>query len=307
MKVSFVIPCYKSENTIEEVINEISEVMSLRKNYRYEIIAVNDSSPDNVIFVLEKLAKENKNLKIIDLAINTGKCNAVMAGYAYVTGDYVVNIDDDGQCDVRKLWNLIDMLNEGYDVIFAKYNIKKQSKFKNFGSSVNAMMSRYLLNKPKDIYCTNFSVFRRFVSEKIIEYKNPYSYLEGLILRVTKNIGNFEMEERVRFAGKGNFNFSRSLALFINGFTAFSVKPLRIATILGFLTAVVGFVFGIIVILNKLINPQVLLGYSSIMAVLLFLSGIIMIMLGMIGEYIGRIYICINNAPQYVIRKTYNI
>ena len=302
-KLSFVIPCYGSQDTIESVILELEQVMCERSDYSYEIICVNDGSPDNVLAVLRQLTQTHDKLIVVDLAQNMGKHAAVMAGYSLVTGDYVVVLDDDGQCPANELWRLYDALGDYYDIAMADYPVKKQSAFKNFGSSVNARMSEILLEKPKDVKFTNFCILRRYVVDEIKKYKNPYPNLDGLSLRTTKRITNVKMEERERIAGKGNFNFFRSISLWMNGFTAFSVKPLRISTILGVLTAAIGFIVGIIVVVRRLIYPEIPMGYSSLMAAILFIGGIIMIMLGLIGEYIGRIYICINNSPQYVIRE----
>lgn len=306
-KLSFVIPCYGSENTIEMVITEIEEVMKQRPEHSYEIIAVNDHSPDDVLAVLRKLVVSHDRLIVADLAQNMGKHAAVMAGYSLVTGDYVVGLDDDGQCPMNELWKLYDALGTEYDVAMAEYPVKKQSAFKNFGSKVNSWMSKVLLGKPKGVRFENFGITKRYIIDEILKYKNPYPYLEGLTLRTTKRITNVKMEERERFAGKGNFTFFRSLKLWVNGFTAFSVKPLRVSSFLGVITAAIGFIFGIIVGVRKILNPEILMGYSSTMAVLLFIGGMIMIMLGLIGEYIGRIYICINNSPQYVIREIFGI
>ncbi len=302
-KLSFVIPCYGSEGTIEMVIEEIKEVMRQRPEFDYEIIAVNDHSPDNVLSVLKRLVQTNDKLIVADLSQNMGKHSAVMAGYSLVTGDYVVGLDDDGQCPTNELWKLYDALGSDYDIAMAEYPVKKQSAFKNFGSRVNSWMSRILLGKPKNIRFENFGITKRYVIDEIIKYKNPYPNLEGLSLRTTKRIVNVRMEERERFAGKGNFTFFRSLKLWLNGFTAFSVKPLRISSILGVISAAFGFILGIVIAIRKIINPDILMGYSSLMAALLFIGGILMIMLGLIGEYIGRIYICINDSPQYVIRE----
>ena len=149
---------------------------------------------------------------------------------------------------------------------------------------------------------------KKYIADEIINYKNPYPYLEGLILRVTRNIKTVVMDERSRADDNTTgFTFRRSLSLFINGLTAFSVKPLRFAAVAGFLFAVIGFVYGIIIIVKKLIEPAVPMGYSSIMAVILFSTGLIMIILGLIGEYVGRIYMCINDSPQYVIKNTINL
>lgn len=307
MMISFVVPCYYSELTIRNVIAEISQVMSERSYINYEIIAVNDSSPDNVLMVLRELAQGNDRIKVINLAKNSGKHAAIMAGYSVIKGDIIINLDDDGQCPLDKLWDLIEPLNREYDIAIAKYPVKKQSAFKNFGSKINSIMARFLIGKPKDLYLSNFSAMKKFVVDEIIKYDKPYPYMDGLMIRTTSKICNVNMEERERSAGEGHYTFKKSLKLWLNGFTSFSVKPLRIATILGIAIAFVGFIFSLITIVRKIIYPQILMGYSSLMAMLLFVSGMIMMMLGMIGEYIGRIYICINNSPQYVIRKTINV
>ena len=306
-KLSFVIPCYGSEQTITFVIDEIMQWLRNYPDYDYEIIAINDCSPDGVYNVLLNMAKTMPKLKVIELAMNCGKHAAVMAGYKYVTGDVVVNLDDDGQCPVDKLDLLLCALADDNDVALARYPEKKQSAFKNFGSCVNELMARWLIKQPRELQISNFSVVRRLVIDEILRYKNPYPYLNGLLLRATSRIVNVEMEERERVAGTGNYTFRKSLSLWLNGFTAFSVKPLRLAAVIGFLTSLGGFVLAIYFVCRKLIYPEVPAGYSSLMAVQLFTGGVIMMCLGLIGEYVGRIYISINNSPQYVIRNKINI
>jgi undecaprenyl-phosphate 4-deoxy-4-formamido-L-arabinose transferase len=305
--ISFVIPCYNSELTIEGVTSEIQEAMLLRPTYNYEIICINDCSPDNVLSQLKMLVKEFNNITVIDLAKNSGKHAAVMAGYSVVAGDYIVNLDDDGQCPMDRLWDLIDELNKGYDFVTANYVKKKQSAFKNFGSWVNNIMSAFLLGKPKWLRFENFSAMRRFLLDTMLQYKNPYPYLEGLVLSATRNIGMVLMEERERTVGTGNFTFKKSFSLWLNGFTAFSVKPLRLASFLGLIISLIGFLSAIILVIRKIfIVPEMQMGYPSTIVIVLFIGGIIMAMLGLLGEYVGRIYISINNSPQYVIRKVYN-
>ena len=305
-KISFIIPCYGSEKTVGLVIKEIDEKVDEKKEYDYEVIAVNDHSPDNVWEVLKQIAEKNKNVKLINLAKNMNRPGALMAGMSKVTGDYIILMDDDGQCPMENLWELIKPLEEGHDVSIAKYPEYKQSKFKGFGTIVNRKMTEVIMEKPKGMAFTNFSAMKRYIVEEIKKYKNPYPYMTGLLLRTTSDIVNVEMEERERITGNTNFTFKKMLSLWINGFTAFSIKPLRISTIVGFITAAFGFIYGIFVIIHRLIVhiPQ---GYSSLMAVILFIGGVIMMMLGMIGEYLGRIYISINNSPQYVIKETVNI
>jgi len=307
MLFSFIIPCYGSEKSIPGVIGEIYDVMAQRKEYDFEIIAVNDKSPDNVYSVLKELTKHYDKLTVVDLSKNMGKHSAVMAGMSVSRGEFIVNLDDDGQCPMDRLWELYDACGEEYDIVMAHYPEKKQSAFKNFGSSVNSAVSHWLLDKPKELYFSNFGIVRRYVVDELLKYDNPYPYLEGLILRITRRITTVEMEERERSDGKkGHFTLKKSIDLFMNGFTAFSVKPLRVATLMGFLCSLAGFLYGIYIVVNKLVHPDVPIGYSSMMAVMIFIGGIIMLILGMIGEYVGRIYICINKSPQYVIREVYS-
>lgn len=305
-KISFIIPCYGSEKTVETVINEIVSTVS-SSNYDYEVIAVNDKSPDNVLEVLKKVAEQNEKVTVLSLAKNMNRPGALMAGMSICTGDYIVLMDDDGQCPMDRLWDLIKPLEEGHDVSIAKYPTYKQSAFKSMGTVVNRKMTEVIMEKPKDLSFTNFSAMKKYIVDEITKYKNPYPYMTGLLLRTTSDIVNVEMEERARIVGGTTFTFKKMLKLWINGFTAFSVKPLRISTIIGFFIALVGFVYGLYIVIHKLfVHTAVLQGYSSIMAVLLFLGGMIMVMLGLIGEYIGRIYICINDSPQYVIKEKFN-
>ncbi|WP_238858724.1 glycosyltransferase [Clostridium sp. YIM B02569] len=305
-KLSFVIPCYGSENTIKDVIEEI--ITTIGSKNKYEIICVNDCSPDNVLSVLKELAFSNNNIKVIDLAKNSGKHSAMMAGYRYCSGDVIINLDDDGQCPAYRLYELVEVLHNEYDVAMAHYGVKNQSAFKNFGSKFNDLTVDYLLDKPKDIQITNFSAFKKFVVDEIIRYENPYPYVEGLMLRTTLNIKNISMENRDRLEGKSNFTLKKMVSLWLNGFTAFSVKPLRISTVLGIISSLVGFIYGIWIVIKKLfVDPSLPIGYSSIMAAIMFIGGELMLVLGLIGEYIGRIYISINNAPQYVVRETVNV
>ena len=307
--LSFVIPCYRSEKTIEKVAEEIRETVAQREGYDYEIICVNDCSPDDVYSVLVKMAAEDPKVKVVNLAKNMGKHCAVMAGYSVVEGDYVVNLDDDCQSPVYELWKLLEPLeNDDYDVATAVYNEKKESRFKRMGSDLNLWVSEIMLDKPKGLRFENFSVMKRFVCDEMIKYKNPYPYMEGLILRVTKKITGVQMDQRDRGDDNASgFTLGKSISLFANGFTSFSIKPLRIATVVGTIFAIIGFLYGLIVVIRRLIDPSVPLGYSSMMAIILFSNGLIMFLLGLIGEYVGRIFICINNSPQYVIRNTLNV
>ena len=305
-KVSFVIPCYKSEKTIEGVVREIKETMETLSEYCYEIILVNDCSPDDTFSVITKLCRENENICGISLAKNFGQHSALMAGFHYVTGDILVCLDDDGQTPADEVGKLLAEIENGQDVVYAKYDHKKHSVFRNFGSAVNEKMAQFLLGKPKELYVSSYFAARRFIVDEMLRYDKSYPYIIGLVLRSTKRISNVTVSHREREIGTSGYTLGKLVALWMNGFTAFSVKPLRMATGIGILCACEGFIYGIYTVIKKLVNPLVPIGFSSLMSAIMFIGGMILFMLGMLGEYIGRMYIGMNNAPQYVIREIVN-
>ena len=305
-KVSFVIPCYRSEKTLEHVVAEIKNKMKELTNYSYEIILVNDCSPDGTMAVIRKLCEIHKEVRGIDFARNFGQHSALMAGLRESRGDYVVCLDDDGQTPADEVDKLLAKLDEGYDAVYAKYEHKQHSTFRNLGSKMNELMTRMMLEKPKELYVSSYFAVRRFVVNDMIRYENSYPYVIGLVLRTTKNITNVVVKHREREEGNSGYTMKKLLSLWFNGFTAFSVKPLRIATIFGGISACGGFAYGLYTIIKKLVNPAVPLGFSALMVAIVIFGGMIMVMLGLIGEYIGRIYISMNNSPQYVIREKIN-
>lgn len=301
--VSFVIPCYRSAQTIGKVIEEIETTMKGLEQYRYEIVLVNDCSPDDTFEVIRGICAEKKEVCGINLAKNFGQHAALMAGFHHVHGDIVVCLDDDGQTPADEVGKLLAKIEEGYDAVYARYAHKQHSGFRNFGSKINELMTRVMLGKPKELYLSSYFAARRFIIEEMIRYANPYPYVMGLVLRTTKKIANVDVNHREREIGASGYTIGKLLGLWFNGFTAFSIKPLRIATAIGVLTACAGFLYGIYTVIKKFVNPDVVIGFSSLMSAIVFLGGMMMLMLGIIGEYVGRIYISMNNSPQYVIRE----
>lgn len=306
-KISCVIPCYRSENTIGIVIDRIIKTIEKDGRYDYEIICINDYSPDGTMNTLRGLAEKNDKIKVVNLSRNFGQHGAVMAGFHYVTGDIIVCMDDDGENPPENMFMLIDKLDEGYDWATAKYVEEKRSPIRSLGTKISFEMSTRLVGKPRNIDINSYSAFKRFIADEVIKYENPYPFVHGLMLRVTRNIANVEMPRSERLEGGSGYTMKKLLSLWMNGFTAFSEKPLRVASYIGVLAAIVGFISGIVVIVRKIMMPEIAAGYSSMMAALLFLFGIIMMFMGMLGEYIGRMYISINNAPQFVVRETLNM
>lgn len=306
--ISFVVPCYRSQATLPSVIREIQETMEGLSQYTYEVVLVNDCSPDNTFDSIRELCRENKNITGINLAKNFGQHSALMAGFHQVKGDIIVCLDDDGQTPADEVGKLLKGIEKGADVVYAQYAHKHHSGFRNWGSHVNELMTRIMLGKPKDLYVSSYFAARRFVVDEMIKYEYPYPYVIGLVLRTTKNIVNVEVNHRDRMEGTSGYTLGKLLGLWFNGFTAFSVKPLRIATVTGAGCAFLGFAYGIYTIIKKIfINPPGLVtGFSALMSVLVFMGGMLMLMLGLVGEYMGRMYISMNRSPQYVVREIVN-
>lgn len=302
--VSFVIPCYRSKQTIGKVVEEINSTMKTLPQYTYEIVLVNDASPDDTFETIRELCQKQSNICGVNLAKNFGQHAALMAGFSYVRGDIVVCLDDDGQTPADEVDKLLSGIEEGADVVYARYVHKQHSLFRNFGSKINELMTRTMLGKPKELYISSYFAARRFVVEEMLRYQNPYPYVIGLVLRSTRKIVNVDVTHREREVGTSGYTFGKLLELWFNGFTAFSVKPLRLATVMGTVSACAGFLYGIYTIIKKFVNPNVVVGFSALMAAVVFFGGVILLVLGIIGEYIGRIYISLNNSPQYVIRES---
>lgn len=304
--ISFCIPCYRSEKTLEGVINEIDESMKKMDSYDYEVILVNDGSPDDTWGKICEVAKKSarQNVLGINLAKNFGQHAAIMAALNASAGDYVVCLDDDGQTPADEVDKLIAALENGADVAYARYSHKQHNLFRNFGTAMNEWMASVMLGKPKDLYVSSYFAVKRFVVNEMVKYESSYPYVIGLVLRTTRNIVNVDVTHRKREVGQSGYTLGKLFALWINGFTAFSIKPLRIATFTGAVFAMLGIIYGIYTVIKKFVLPDVQIGFSALMSAVVFMGGAIMLLLGMIGEYLGRLYISQNKNPQFVIRET---
>lgn len=302
-KISYVIPCYRSEHTLPAVAGEITAKMQTLPQYDYEVILVNDCSPDDTLGTIRRLVAADAHIQGVDLARNFGQHAALMAGFHQCSGDIVVCLDDDGQTPADEVDRLLQKLDEGCDVVYACYDNKQQAGWRNLGSWVNSKMTEIMLGKPPQLVVNSYFAARRFVVEEMLRYEHCYPYVIGLVLRTTKNIGNVPVHHRAREEGRSGYTLGKLLGLWMNGFTSFSVKPLRIATYFGTLSALAGFLYLIFIIINHFTRHTAPLGWASTTALLLLLGGMILLVLGLIGEYVGRIYMCANAAPQYVARE----
>lgn len=306
-RLSIVIPCYNAENNIRNVIEKDEDIFEAYGIDDYEFVLVNDGSKDNTWNAISNLSKINEHVVAINLARNFGQHNAIMAGFHHVSGDYIVVSDDDGQTQMSAIGSMIQMLDDGYDVVMTNWEKKsKREWYRRLGTKINDKVSNKLLNNPNGVPLSIFFAAKRFVTDEMIRYNNPYPFVTGLVVRTTHNIGVLNVEQLDRKSGQSGYSFKKLLGLWMNGFTAFSIFPLRLATYIGVGSAILGFIYGIIVIIKKIIEPGIVMGWSSTVAIIMFMSGVILCVLGMIGEYVGRIYMCINNSPQFIIKEISN-
>ena len=231
-----------------------------------------------------------------------------MAGFHYVTGDYIVVSDDVGQTQMEMVTLLLKKIREGYDVVSTEWvNRGKRSFIRRMGTRLTRKLNNILMDNPENLDISIFFMARRFVIEEMKKYRNAYPYINGLILRTTHNIAVVEVDQLPRKSGTSGYSFKKLVSLWLNGFTAFSIIPLRIASFAGVISAFAGFAYGIYIIIRKLLSDNVALGWSSTNAIILFMFGITLCVLGMIGEYLGRIYMCINSSPQYIVKETLGV
>lgn len=305
-KISICIPCYKASKTIEKLTSEIKAEFNNKKKYSYEIILVNDGSPDNTFEVISNLALKDSHISAYNLSKNFGESSALMAAYSKATGDYVVRMDDDGEHNPKDLFKLINKIEEGYDYVCAEFKHYHHSLYKRIGSKFNYWFLTKMMNIPKGSILSSYNVTRKYVIKEILKYENPKPYVDGMVWAITNKITSIPIEHSHRYAGESGYDLKKSIALWLNGVTSYSVKPLRLASFCGFIFSIVGFVVGIIVVIDKMLHPEIEAGWTSIFALLLFIGGFIMIFLGLIGEYTGRGYMIDNHIPQYVIRDSVN-
>lgn len=307
MLYSFVIPCYKSSKTIRKVVEMTMQEMDRLGRREYEFVLVDDCSPDDgeTMAALMGLVRDYACVKAVELAKNAGQHNAVMAGLNEGSGDVFIAMDDDMQTHPSQLGKLLDEFDKGYDIVYGYYEHKEHSKFRNFGSYVNYMTVRILLKKPKDLKTSSFWVIRKFVRDYAVEYKSAYTHLQGLFLRTTRNISSVPIQHFKREVGTSNYTLKKLIKLWSN-ILGFSIVPLQMATYTGFFFSLIGILAAIGVIILKFVRPATYIGWPSMMATICFFSGLNLMFMGIIGEYVGRIFLGMSKNPQYVVRQVHH-
>jgi undecaprenyl-phosphate 4-deoxy-4-formamido-L-arabinose transferase len=308
IQLSVIIPVYNSQSTIVKLIQSCTEEL-LSEFPQLEFVLVNDGSKDRSHDAILELLDSDIGCTItyMNLSRNFGEHNAVMCGLKHCSGDNAVIIDDDFQNPPGEIAKLVARLEDGYDVIYSYYEKKKHSAFRNLGSKFNDKVASLILNKPGGLYLSSFKALNRFTIDAICDYDGPYPYIDGLILRSTRLIDTQLCEHDARTEGESNYTLKKLVSLWLNMFTSFSILPLRLASYAGLAMSVIGFALALFFIiswsLGGILTEGVPKGWASLIVSITIFSGIQLLVLGMAGEYIGRIFLTQNKQPQFMVRS----
>src|SRR5260370_4469139 len=302
LELSFVIPVYNGSQTIGRLVERIHTVFASMK---FEIILVNDGSEDDSELVCAKLVEKLPQIvKFVQLSRNFGEHNATLAGLSHARGRYTAVLDDDGQNPPEEVVPMLEELKcRDYDVLYGHYIEKKHSWFRNAGSRFNDRIATLMLDKPKDLYLSSFKVMTRFVVDQIIKYRGPFPYIDGLIYRTTRKIGQIPVEHRASASGPSRYTLRKLVRLWLNMFLNFSIAPLRLAVYVGLCTSCFSVLALVLIWVDKVwLSPNLTLGIPTVLGSIVFFSGIQLVILGLVGEYLGRLYLDHTGTPQYIVR-----
>lgn len=299
MKLSVIIPVYNSEATLASLVDTLHRAL---KEIAFEIILVNDGSKDGSERLCTELARKFSNVHFISLRRNYGEFNAVMCGLNFTKGEYCVMIDDDFQNPPEEIIKLVNTAEKGsYDVVYTYYSKKEHAIYRNLGSRLVNWITSYLLGKPKDLYLSSFKLIKRDVIEEITKYKGPYPYIDGLIFRITSNIGTVQVLHHKREDGTSNYTWRKLISLFLNILFCYSALPIRLFMPIGLGLFGVGFLLLLFLFGQWIIGPDPK-GWQVVTASVIFIGGIQCTLLSVLGEYIGKSFMDQSGQPQYVIK-----
>lgn len=299
--LSFVIPLYNSAATIGALVRDIQ---ALQIAGGHEIVLVNDGSKDDTARICADLVRASPiRLSYVEHARNYGEHNAVLSGWRMARGAYIVNLDDDGQnppAEAVRLWE--HAKSTGADVVFGHYEHKQHAAWRNWGSQFTNRMTDWALEKPKGFYLSSFRCVKAFIAAEVVKNTGPSPYIDGLILQVTQRISSLAVRHEARHAGASGYTLRRLVRLWLSAWVNFSILPLRVATVLGFIMGSVGLIGFAWVVWLRITHQGPAFGWGSLMAALMIFGGTQLFLLGLVGEYIGRMFLTINQRPQAVVR-----
>lgn len=307
-EVSVVIPVYGSASILPALVGRLESVLV---NYvgsgAFEAILVHDHGPDEAWEVLCTLGRDRPWLKGLNLRRNAGQHNAVMAGFAHASGSFVVTMDDDLQHDPEDIPRIVETLRNGADLCYVRFESRQHALWKKLGSMFNDWVASHLLQKPKGLYLSPFRGIRRDVCTTALGYHGPFVYVDGLLLQATSNVTSITAQHHRRQDGRSGYSLRKSVALWLQMATSFSVVPLRLVSLAGLGASAAAFLLALAVVVRKLMEPSIAVGWPSLIVAILFMGGLQLLALGAIGEYTGRILLNVNGRSQYVIGERMNL
>jgi len=303
--LSVVVPVYNGAGTVGELVGALR---GLSVEGGLEIVLVVDCSPDNSLDVCKQLANEpGAPVTVVSLSRNFGEHNAVMAGLARARGAYAITMDDDLQNPPGEVKRLFEHARNGdYDAVYTYYAEKQHAAWRNWGSRFTNWCADRLIDKPPGLYLSSFRCISAFVCERIVgSYEGPYPYVDGLVFQVTQNVGRLQVEHLPRVEGRSNYTLRRLIRLWLSMFLNFSVMPLRLATLFGLGFGALGALAAVIVVIEAIVSDKPPQGWASLMVAVLVLAGVQLVVVGLIGEYLGRMFLAVNRKPQYLVREVF--
>jgi len=306
-ELSVVIPVYRSESILPKLADKLGEILPALYGNSFEVILVNDCSPDGSREVLIDLARTRSWWKVVNLRKNAGQHNAIMAGLRVASGAKIVTMDDDLQHSPTDIPALLSALDAGYDVCYGGFHSKQHALWKRAGSSFNDLVANKVLGKPKGLYLSPFKAMVAGVRDEVIKFTGPHVYLDGLILSATSRITSIKVQHHARADGASGYSLKKSISLWLKMATSFSLLPLRVASVTGITVSAVGFLLAIAFVIQRFTVNAMPVGWSSLIVSTMIIGGIQLLALGVIGEYVGRILLHVNGRPQTVIESTSNI
>lgn len=304
VQLSVVVPVYRSQAILPQLVSRVSQALT---GYTHEIVLVHDCGPDDSWSVIARLSDEYPTVRGVNLRRNVGQHNALMAGLNFARGGIIVTIDDDLQHAPEDIPKLVAEIEKGRDLCYSSFRKRKHALWKRLGSKLNDTLAVVLLDKPKGLYLSPFKAMKREVRDEVIKYGGPSVYLDGLLLSVTSNISSVEVDHHERADGDGGYTFARSVSLLLKMSTISSILPLRLATLAGFALAGLGALLTLGFVVQRFIWNAMPVGWSSLVVTSLILGGVQLVALGMIGEYVGRIFLEVRKRPQFTVAATTNI
>ena len=307
-ELSVVIPVYGSSTILPALAQRLEAALSPAFGTgNYEVVLVHDCGPDDAWEVIRSLSATRPWLRGLDLRRNAGQHNAIMAGLRVARGRYVVTMDDDLQHDPEDVPRLVEALRAGADLVYAQFPRKQHALWKRLGSRFNDRVAQWLLKKPRGLYLSPFRAFDGGLRGEVLRYQGPFVYLDGLLLQSTLRIETVTATHHSRGDGRSGYSLRKSVSLWLQMATSFSIVPLRMVSLAGALASCLAFVVALAVLVQKLRHPDLPVGWASLIVTILFMGGLQLLALGAIGEYTGRVLLNVNNRPQYVVGRSVNV